>query len=302
MNIIESIRQMVIDDLFSISSVTSNWGVWSGYMRDRMGDRPSVQSILDIGDYLSDVFKQTGNSGRGQGDLSAGGTGWESLVTWYVNICSMNSRVVAVKKTGTLPTPIRDSITVNYANFGCSSESDITVVVFPDNPIFTEENPELYKKSGKIDYDKLNRLVGEHFLDFEVGIIQCKTNWNDNSQIPMLWDMIYSAGGFRGRQITVGKNNFSIQSLPLFTYSFVTVPTNKISQYKPDSTCVGRVKNLSGGNYWGLPTSNGIAKSLKEIFQNYQSGYRHGNVRSTLSESISRLETDYSYFKLFDLP
>lgn len=300
MNIIEHLRQQVVDDLFSLKSVSSNWDVWARGLRDKIPTPITSQSILDIGDRLSDTFKKTGSSGRKQGSLSGGGSAWESLVTWYVNLCSIGSRVLAVKKTGTLPSPIRDSITVNYQSFGCSSESDITVIVFPDNPIFTEYNPIFYKKSGKIDTEKLNEIVGEEFKNFEVGIIQCKTNWNDNSQIPMLWDMIYSAGGFRGRQITVGKNNFSIQHLNVFTYSFVTVPTNKLSNYKQNSVTVGRVKNLSGGNYWGRPTSNGISKSLKEIFQNYQSGYEHGNIRNTLTESIPQLETDYRYFRLFD--
>ena len=61
-------------------------------------------------------------------------------------------------------------------------------------------------------------------------------------------------------------------------------------------------KNLSGGNYWGRPTSNGISKSLKEIFQNYQSGYEHGNIRNTLTKSIPQLCTEYNYFRLFNLP
>lgn len=301
MNIIETLRKQVIEDLFSIKSVSSNWDIWSQNLRDKMSSPVNSQSILDIGDWLSETFQKTGSSGRDQGELSGGGTAWESLVTWYVNLCSVGSRVLAVKKTGTLPSPIRDSITVNYSSFSCTSESDITVIVFPDDPIFTEDNPVFYKKSGKIDTDKLNEVVGNEFHKFEVGIIQCKTNWNDNSQIPMLWDMIYSSGGFRGRQITVGKNNFSIQHLGVFTYSFVTVPTNKLSTYKQNSVTVGRVKNLSGGNYWGRPTSNGISKSLKEIFQNYQSGYEHGNIRNTLTKSIPQLNTEYKYFRLFDL-
>ena len=37
-------------------------------------------------------------------------------------------------------------------------------------------------------------------------------------------------------------------------YAFVTVPTNQIDNFKPTSVSVARVKNLSGGNYWGLRT------------------------------------------------
>lgn len=298
MNIIEDIRKNAISELFATSTVANNWQQWSRQIRAFMGSSPTPQSVLNIGDHLADIFKSTGTEGRDQSELSAGGTGWEALITWYFNLCTAGSRVVAVKKTGSLPTPIKDSITVNYSNFACSSESDITVIVFPDDPRFTQPNPSLYTNKGKIDKAALDSLVANTFADFEVGIIQCKTNWNDNAQIPMLWDMIYSAGGFRGRQISVGVNNFSIQSLSVFTYSFVTVPTNRLSSFKTTSTSVGRVKNLSGGNYWGYPTSNGIARNVKEIFQNYADGYVNGNIRQTLSPALSQLNGILSYFRI----
>ena len=91
----------------------------------------------------------------------------------------------------------------------------------------------------------------------------------------MLWDMIYLAGGFRNRNITLGKNTFTIQSVKNFSYSFVTVPSNVNAVYLPSSVCVKRVTNLSGGNYWGNPTEPQVAKSLKEIFTNdYHSGFK----------------------------
>lgn len=298
MNVIEDIRKAVVCDLFATGTVNACWSRWGLQLRHHMGASPTAQSILNVGEHLSDIFKSTGTSGREQSELSGGGTGWEALVAWYFNLCTVGSRVVAIKKTGSLPTPIRDAITVNYSNFACSSESDITVLVFPDNPQFTSFNRWLYNNKGKIDKSALDALVAYHFADFEVGIIQCKTNWNDNAQIPMLWDMIYSAGGFRGRQISVGKNNFSIQQLNVFTYSFVTVPTNNLSGYKTSSTPVGRVKNLSGGNYWGYPTVNGIARNVKEIFQNYQSGFVDNNIRTTLTQSIPYLTSTLLYFKV----
>lgn len=298
MNIIEELRQNAVNELFDTDTVINCWQVWGREIRAILGDNPSAQNILDVGDNLSRIFKSTGEGqGREQGALSGGGSGWESLITWYFNLCTVGSRAVALKKKSHLPTPIADSITVNYSNYACSSESDITVIVFPDIPEFTEDNASLHTSRGKLDKAKLDELVEEHFADFEVGIIQCKTNWNDNAQIPMLWDMIYSAGGFRGRQISVGRNNFSIQSLNMFTYSFVTVPTNKLSQFKTTSTSVGRVKNLSGGNYWGFPTSNGVARNVKEIFQNFSSGFPSGNIRISLTHNLSILSAE-NYFRI----
>lgn len=298
MNIIEDIRKNVISDLFATGTVSTNWPQWSTRIREIIGQNPTPQSVLNIGDNLAEIFKMTGSEGRDQGELSAGGTGWEALITWFFNLCTAGSRVVAVKKTGTLPSPIKDSITVNYANFACSSESDITVIVFPDDPRFTDPNPSLYNNRRKIDKNALDTLVANTFTQFEVGIIQCKTNWNDNAQIPMLWDMIYSAGGFRGRQISVGVNTYSIQQLDSFTYAFVTVPTNRLNNFKITSTSVGRVKNLSGGNYWGHPTTNGIARNVKEIFKNYSNGFINGNIRLTLQSALSQLNGDLSYFQI----
>ena len=186
--------------------------------------------------------------------------------------------------------------TVNYQNYACSSESDITVIVFPDDSRFTDENPELYTNRGSINKRALDELVGNTFTRFEVGIIQCKTNWNENAQIPMLWDMIYTAGRFQGRQISVGINNYSIKHLGVFTYAFVTVPTNRLELYKVDSLSVGRVKNLSGGNYWGYSTRNGVARNINEIFQNYADGYINTNIRLTLQTALEQLNGDYSYF------
>lgn len=298
MNIIEDIRKNVVSDLFATAAIQNCWPIWLNRAKAIIGPQPTAQSVLRIGDHLSEIFQLTNRGGRNQGALTTGGTAWESLITWYINLCTAQSRVVAIKKTSSLPSPVKDAITVNYQNYACSSESDITVIVFPDDPRFTDENIDLYTNRGNINKGALDELVGDTFTRFEVGIIQCKTNWNDNAQIPMLWDMIYTAGRFRGRQISVGINNYSIQHLGVFTYAFATVPTNQFGLYKVDSLCVGRVKNLSGGNYWGYPTRNGVARNIKEIFQNYADGYNNGNIRLTLQTALEQLNGDYSYFQL----
>ena len=299
MNIIERLRKQTVEDLFKTSSVNNCWSHWVGLIRNHIGSAPTPQSILDLGDHLRSIFQSTGSSGRSQGDVSGGGAAWEALITWYINLCCVDTRVVAIKKMTQVPSPIRDSITVNYSNFSCTTESDITVIVFPDEPIFTQPNSSLIKKNGEIDNVKLSDAVSPLFENFEIGIIQCKTNWNDNAQIPMLWDMIYSAGGFRGRQISVGRNNYSIQQLGNgFTYSFVTVPSVKLEHFKNTSLAVKRVYNLSGGNYWGLATKDGVARCIKEIFINYTSGYDSADIKRTLSTAIPLLQSSLNYFRI----
>lgn len=305
------LRRSAIENIFATNTFQSCWLTWKPEILRILGQNYSESDILNLGDHLSEIFRSTGGAGRGQGELSAGGTAWESLVCWYINLCTASSRVVAIKKMSLVPVPIQDSITVNYGNFACNTESDITVVTFPDLPEYNTniEELEVLDANGNLIPSlirgKLNPLLVDYlaerdFDQYGIGVIQCKTNWNDNAQIPMLWDMIYSAGGFRGRNITIGRNTFSIQNCREFTYSFVTVPSNQNTIYRANSVAVKRVTNLSGGNYWGQPTVLHVAKSLKEIFtNNFQSGARI-TLRADLRASIVHMSNngELQYFGL----
>lgn len=296
-SIIELLREEAIKALFQSPTVKANWEIWKDEIKKCIGESPTPDSILNIGSNLRDIFKKTGVSGRSQNNLSSGGIGWESLVCWYINLCCAGTRVVAIRKKKLLPKPVLDAITVNYGNSSCSSESDITVLVFPDIEEYTKDD-KLRLRSGAIDTKRLDQSVTNNFTSFELGIIQCKTNWNDNAQIPMLWDIVYTSGGIATKQVSVGKNNFEINNIKKFTYSFVTAPTNDVELFKENSTCVGRVKHLSGGNYWGLGSKESVAKSIKEIFINYKSGFP-GGIRQSINQIIPCLSSkDLSYFKI----
>ncbi len=305
------LRKISVDALFETATFNNCWNVWKPYINRLIGTQYTERDLIDLGDKLSDIFRTTGVEGRGQESLSGGGNAWESLVCWYINLCTAGSRIVAVKKMSLVPKPIQDAITVNYGNFACNTESDITVIVFPDMPEYNTDISSLRINNstrtlipsiikGKFNTQLLDFLAGRDFSDYEIGIIQCKTNWNDNAQIPMLWDMIYSSGGFRGRNITIGRNSFNIQSIRSFTYSFVTVPSNQNAIYSSNSVSVKRVTNLSGGNYWGKDSEQHVAKSLKEIFtNNFSSGFRT-NIRDDLQASLQDqvVSGSLDYFRL----
>ena len=207
-----------------------------------------------------------------------------------------------------VPEAIRDAISVNYSNYSCNTESDIFVMVFPQIDDYTIEKNEIdisnngnsipLEIRGRFNLNPvLNKLCERDFNEYELGIVQCKTNWNDNAQIPMLWDMIYNANGFENRNITIGRNGWSMKDLRRFTYSFVTVPSNNIS-YPPTSLAVKRVSNISGGNYWGRSSINHVCRSLKEIFNNnFQNGFNR-SLREDLLTAIPYLNTSLSYFKV----
>jgi hypothetical protein len=142
----------------------------------------------------------------------------------------------------------------------------------------------------------LDLIADRRFEDLFVTVIQCKTNWNENAQIPMLWDMVYNTDSFLDPRIVVGVNNRDHKKLGSFKYAFVTVPTNN-TEYKPSLLPVKRVHELSGGNYWGRPTKSGVARSLQEIFSVARIGPGGGkDIRHTLAAALPSLSSEYSYF------
>ncbi len=298
MNIIEETRKKVIQSLPISDEVKQ---AWMGVYSPLLGDTPSSADILSIGKHLKDLFNSTkGNASRSQSDVSQAGAIWEALITWYINLCCTGSRVLAFKGLTYVPSIIKDAVSVTYGTLPCAAEPDIIVLIFPDRPSYTDpaELDHFKNKRGNLDAALLNAEIKSDFSLMEVGIIQCKTNWNENAQIPMLWDIIYRTPIGRLQGIKVGTPPYSILYIP-FTYSFVTVPTTRIESFKPTSVSVARVKNLSGGNYWGIESASGIALSLDYIFQaNYSSGFLNGNINNSLKESIPQMNPGgkYDYF------
>ncbi|KQC01712.1 hypothetical protein [Pedobacter sp. Hv1] len=307
----ELLRKKSVQAIFQTPTMQNVWPTWLNEIHHHLGANFAENDIINLGDNLGNIFRSTAIAGRDQGALSSGGTAWESLVCWYINLCCVGSRIVAIKTMSMVPKPIQDATTINYANFACNTESDITVIIFPNandynqdvnnlNIIDDHGNTIPTTVTGRINPHALNFLTERDFLNLEIGVIQCKTNWNDNAQIPMLWDMIYSAGGFSGRNITIGRNNFNIQHVRNFTYSFVTVPSNARANYNQNSVAVKRVTNLSGGNFWGQHTNVGVARSVKEIFNNNYSSGSRTNLRNDLRQALPDFKKngDLEYFKL----
>jgi hypothetical protein len=317
--LIESLRKISVERVFTVNAFSNSWNThWKTLINQQLSTPLTASKILDLGDHLSDVFLSTRaaaarSSANSQGGVSSAGAAWESLVCWYLNLCTIGTRTVAFKLRSMIPSSFKDALTINYGTTITNSESDLIVVVFPNDPDFTTDLNSRVYHNHEGDEIKLfiktrlvpNRVLGlfdslsaHQFNNFSLGVVQCKTNWNDIAQIPMLWDLVYSARSFiAGSQISLGKNNFQLSNLTRFTYSFVTVPTNSLNNYTPEKMQVKRVANLSGKNYWGFPTKNGVAFSVKEIFnKNFSNGF--GNLRNDLNSQIPHINTNYAYFDL----
>lgn len=312
-NIVEYLREESINNLFATKGFSNCWNIWHKKIQS-LSPANTPNQIFNLGDSLKEIFNTTNtSSARSQSDVSGGGANWEALVCWYLNLCLIGRRTVVIKHSvKLLPVPISNAITVNYKNFISNTESDLIAITFPNLPEYTIDKEKISvfdtdgltvavrSERGKKSYrllNVLNALTARDLSKIETHIIQCKTNWNDNAQIPMLWDMLYSANGFKS-DIQIGREGVSIEDMLHFTYSFVTVPTVKLDKLMAYSVAVKRVANLSGGNYWGLPTKSNIAKSVKEMLNNNLKTGHSKNHLTTLASELTNLKTDYAYFKL----
>ena len=208
---IELLRKAAVDRLFEVPTMQNAWKVWKGEINKAITPKPNVTNVLDLGSQLSNIFASTREGGREQGSLSGGGIPWESLVAWYLNLCLAGTRTVVIRENKLLvPEPISKCKVVMYRNFPSNTESDLVAITFPDKPFYTDLSFDPETKCNKAFMDRLGSELGPDMKNSELCVIQCKTNWNDNAQIPMLWDMVYSARGFNENNINVGSDNFSI--------------------------------------------------------------------------------------------
>ena len=255
MEIINNFKINYLRHNAQVISFYDQWPKWKNLIIELIDKKKDAESIFNLGDYLSEIFLYINESGRSQSSLSKSGTAWECLVMWYLNLIFWNTNVVAVRQNiNFIPEVIKNILTVNFGNNKTNSESDIILFSIPN-----------YEKFFYSGLDNINYYLSNNLSKVDLLVLQCKTNWNDNAQIPMLWDAIYRTKEFRFPGIDIGTQGVSPSSLKSFSYSFVTVPSNIRTKFSQDSTSVLRVRNLSGGNYWGRFSKNNVAKSIKEL-------------------------------------
>lgn len=278
---VEFHRHLAMGAIASIKTWQDCWPVWGKAASELTDDFSDATKVHQLGDHLREIFFATNTGDRSQGSLSGGGAGWESLVAWYLNLVFSGTNAIAMRQSqAVVPQTLLDATTIRYGNNQTNTESDICVMVYPKDFAFPKTDDNFIHN--------LDKVVARRIGDIDLGVIQCKTNWNDNAQIPMLWDMVYRASFGSATGIHIGKNGYSVKNLRRFTYSFVTVPSQKEGRMPSKSTqmAVKRVSSLTGGNYWGLPTKSGVALSLSEIFDSNFSDAFTVNVRASIQKAI----------------
>ena len=286
MSILTQYKVEVLRENLGLPSIQNSWAIWRPIISSHLLPNVTGQKIFNLGENLSDIFQSNKSGSRDQSVLSGGGTAWECFNVWYLNLLFWGTPVVVTRTNKSLvPECLRNAITVTHSTIQTNTESDISIFNIPDAHLLSSRKIADLNSHLSLKMKKIN------FLN-----LQCKTNWNDNAQIPMLWDLIYNVRSFKIPSVSVGIKGLSPSSFASFCYAFSTVPTVKKENFKASSISVLRVKNLSGGNYWGHPTDAGIAKCLNELAGSHFASEFTGGIINHLDKCIS---TDSSFIDKF---
>ena len=269
MDYIETYKREYLNQTSQVKSFAQSWDIWLPIILKNLSENPSGKDIFDLGDNLGEIFKSRKVKGRSQGTLSGAGYAWECLVTWYLNFIFWDLPVMVIRANKKYtPKILSKCITVTIANNRMNTESDILIFSVPNPDSIIDKNLKGF-----------NKHLTKSLSEVDLTNLQCKTNWKDNSQIPMLWDLIYNSES-KLPYVSVGVEGVSPNSVNNFKYAFATVPTNGEDEMKPTTAAVLRVKNLTGGNYWGQESESDIASSIKELAgRNYPSFFEGGVVK-----------------------
>jgi len=275
MSNVDDFRLEMMKHISDLPSLQKSWSAWQPVIETLIGKQPTAKSIYALGDNLEKVFKAKVVAGRTQTSVSSAGVAWEGLVCWYLNMVFYGTSVVVVRPHAKfLPKILSDALAVTISNIKTNTESDLVAFNIPD-----------WQNLADVTLTTIDSVISAKPHETEISVMQCKSNWNDNAQIPMLWDLIYSSNSFRLANVSVGSNGVSPTSFKRFTYGFATVPTSS-GKFTPSTLSVLRVKNLSGGNYWGRPSLGGVAKSVNEYCATNFGAYFTGTVQNSIQTNL----------------
>ena len=212
---VDQFRLQTLDTMSKVKAFSESWAIWRPAVHNLCSLTPTAEQIFSLGNHLSSIFQSNHIADRGQSGVSVAGKAWECLIVWYLNLVFWGTNVVAITplKKHT-PKILLNGLAITISNHATNSESDIIVFSIPDGDVI-----------DKLSLAEINKRIDNKILDTFVTVVQCKTSWADNAQIPMLWDLIYNSTGNRIPNVHVGREGVSPTSFGKFSYAFVTVPT-----------------------------------------------------------------------------
>ena len=286
---VDKFRIEILEREWGVTSFRKNHEHYKTQWEKALGPEPESKDVKRLGENLRIVMKSLGGD-RTNAGVAAAGSAFECMVSWYLNLLLWGTPIIVGKKHSKLPKVFSDISTVNIDGKKSNSETDLIAFSIPDSEYFVGSSTEL------------NQHLERRIKNVDLTIIQTKTNWNDNSQIPMLWNMIYNVAEFRVPNISIGINGFTPLSLNELRYAFVTLPSQRddmLSSYKPSSMAVKRVKTLTGGNFWCCPPKDDVVSALHEFptrnfsrqISQTSKGNLWGHVQNNLEEIPSLLDS-----------
>ena len=280
---VDKFRMQLLEREWSIPSFRDDHPNFKTNWERILGQTPTKKDIEKLGESLRSIMKSLG-SDRAQGSVSRAGAAFECLVSWYLNLLFWGTPVIVGVKHNSLPKVFKDITTVNIDGKKSNSETDLIAFSVPESHNFSGISTEL------------NQHLEQRIREVDLTIIQTKTNWNENSQIPMLWNLIYNVAEFRIPNVNIGDNGFSPLSLNRMNYAFVTMPSIsdvKLDTYKSSSIAVKRVRTLSGGNFWCCPPKDDVAFALHQFptrnFDRHIAQTPEGNLWGHVQKNLEEL-------------
>lgn len=88
------------------------------------------------------------------------------------------------------------------------------------------------------------------------------------------------------RDINVGSNLYADNCASCHGINLEGQPNWRSQNAKQTQMAVKRVNNLTGGNYWGMATKNGVALSASEIFDRNFSSAFFKDIRASIQDAI----------------
>jgi len=250
---IDKYRMEILKREWEVNSFRKNHSHYKTHWEKILGNEPTAGDIKKLGENLRSIMKALGGD-RDNSGVSSAGHAFECMISWYLNLLFWGTPVIVAKKHSSLPKVFSDITAVTIDGKRSNSETDLIAFSIPESEKFFGSPTEL------------NRHLEEEIKDVDLTIIQTKTNWNENSQIPMLWNLIYNVDKFRVPNIAIGINGFSPLSVNQMTYAFVTMPSQKdLNQFKSSSMTVKRVKSVSGGNFWCSSEKDDVVSAIHQF-------------------------------------